>query len=249
MNASGGNSSARAAARIVPLGAEREEVKVRAEAEAAIETLDEGHAAGLPPALTALVPVVPLQLGVQHAQYPFAQVVVVAHAVAQPVRHGQHPLAHRHVRDHVFDEMRRCFCHTLAAAPRAESTALARERDHLILAAAAAVQANQPAREHAAVEKRAQLLLHEAWHSGGAIVELSGGLEEGREVLLDHAVQHTSLGLPALVSTSRRRVRVRAWLGSEHGQRDRGRSPRATSSRDCSRTVRPDDVWRYAVDR
>jgi hypothetical protein len=49
----------------------------------------------------------------------------ISEEAAQPLRHGDHPLPHRHRGNDAVDEMRSCLCHPAAIARRTDTPALA----------------------------------------------------------------------------------------------------------------------------
>ena len=75
---------------------------------------------------------------------------------------------------------------------------LAAERDELVVAAVAAVQAQEAMRQDAAFEKGVELVLHELRQVGADSV--FGLLEESGDVLLHQTVQRGLLGAVALAS-------------------------------------------------
>jgi len=129
-----------------------------------------------------------------HAEHRARECVIPRQQIAQPVRHAQHPLAHGHLRKHLVDQARGALGHAPAATARAEAPTLARERHQPLEHAVGAAQAREPVDQHAARQEVAELLLHECGQRGAACVT-PGGLEEGFEMLVDHAVQHGVLGV------------------------------------------------------
>ena len=75
---------------------------------------------------------------------------------------------------------------------------LARERHQPLEGALGAPQAREAVRQDPARQEVPELLLHECGQRGTVRVA-SGRLEEGVEVLIDHAVQHRVLGVAGLV--------------------------------------------------
>src|SRR5262249_43047056 len=62
-------------------------------------------------------------------QYGATEGVVERQALAQPERHGEHPLTQGRPRQHGVDEVRRLFGHPPSAATRTDRPGLAREGD------------------------------------------------------------------------------------------------------------------------
>ena len=115
----------------------------------------------------------------------------------QPSLANPHPLAHRHMGDDVVDQMRGALRHAPRPARGAESSALAAERDELVVAAIGAAQAQETVRQDAALKEGVELVLDELRQAGAG-----GGLDLGKEglgVLLHQAVQRALFGAVALV--------------------------------------------------
>jgi hypothetical protein len=109
----------------------------------------------------------------------------------------QNPLAHRHVRDELVDQVRRRLHHAPGPARRAEPAPLAAERDQLVVAAATTAQAQEAVGQDAAFEEDVELVLDELRQVGtGSVFGLG---EEGRGVLLHQAVQRGLFRAVALV--------------------------------------------------
>ncbi len=89
---------------------------------------------------------------------------------AQRDRQRQHPLAHRHMRDDVFDQVRGGLRHAPRAARGAEPPALAAEGDELVVAAVGAAQAQETVRQDAA--DQLIVLVLEIFPRGGAYRDL-----------------------------------------------------------------------------
>jgi hypothetical protein len=108
---------------------EHERVHVDVELEAAPEALDHRHRAGL-----ALDPVRPRGARVEgeqpadiHAQHRAAQDVIPRQSVAQAIGQRQHPLAHRHPREYLVDEIGGAFGHPSSPPTRTEAAPLTGE--------------------------------------------------------------------------------------------------------------------------
>ena len=102
-------------------------------------------------------------------------------------RERQHPLPHRHVRDHVAREVRGNLRHAPATAGRAEPAPLARERDQVVQRATWAAHAPEAVREVAARDRGTQLAL-DVGRQGPASVCVDEAREEGLEVLAEHTM-------------------------------------------------------------
>jgi hypothetical protein len=125
-----------------------------------------------------------------------AQRRVVGERVAQPMRQGQHPLAHRQVAEDAVGQVRGEHRHAPAAAGGANPPPPAGEGDQDLARAAAAAEAGEAAGHDAAAQKGAQLALDEA-RQPRAAAALTGLGEKGLEVLAHHALQNAALGVAA----------------------------------------------------
>ena len=114
--------------------------------------------------------------------------------IPESVRHAQHPLAHRHARQHVVDEAGRALRHAPAPAARAEATPFARERDEAFERALAAPQPGKAPLQYAAREKIPELLFDER-RQPRPVGVVGRRVEEGFEVLVDHTIQDAVLGV------------------------------------------------------
>jgi len=79
-------------------------------------------------------------------------------------------------------------------AARAEASPLAGERHEPLERAVGAPQAREAVRQHPAGQEVAELVFHEL-RQRWAVRVAPGRVEEGLEVLVDHAVQHRVLGI------------------------------------------------------
>ena len=118
------------------------------------------------------------------------QISIAMQEVAQPLRHCQHPLAHRQWRQDVIGEMGRRRHHAPAVARGADPATLAREGDQEVVAALSAAGAGDAMGKDAAVEVAAELPLHLFRHRPLVIVTVAALGEPGLEVLLDAAIEH-----------------------------------------------------------
>jgi len=78
------------------------------------------------------------------------------------VRHGEHPLAHRHPRQDCVDEVRRLLGHAAPAAARTDRAGFAREWEEAFEATRVAPHPGEAPLELAAAEEVAELALDEA---------------------------------------------------------------------------------------
>ncbi len=182
---------------------EAENVVVDVQLQSAPEALHGGHGAALPVS-DAGVPgaaAVPTEHHAdEHAEHGAAEDVVERQAVAEPVRHGKHPLADRDERQHRLDEVCCLLGHPPAAAARADGPGLTGERDQALERAVVAPHATEAPPEIAAAQDVAELALDEARHAGA----VGGGgrlVEEAREVRPHDLVEHRPCGRPWLVDS------------------------------------------------
>ena len=77
------------------------------------------------------------------------------------------------MRDDVVDQVRRCLRHAASPTRRAKASALAREGDQFVVAAVAAVQAQEAVGQDAALQEGVELVLHKLRQIG-----TSGGLSQ-----------------------------------------------------------------------
>jgi hypothetical protein len=156
-----------------------------------------------------------------------AESLVVAQEHAQPPRQRADPLADRHLGDDLSGEMQRGVRHAAAEARRAESSALAAERDEPlepewtestkwtesreVYGAKRSEAASLAPDAHAAMleQAAAQVLLDLAHHEGRQSASRLGALLELAPVRRDRAVEHRLLGTMTLVRAET--SRVAAW--------------------------------------
>jgi hypothetical protein len=116
---------------------------VDVELEAAAEALDHRHRAG-PAALDAVRPRGARVEGEEragiHAQHRAAQGVIPRQAVAQAIRQRQDPLAYRHPRQHLVDEIGGTLRHAPPSTARAEAAPPAGEGQEALEGAVGAPQ-------------------------------------------------------------------------------------------------------------
>jgi hypothetical protein len=98
----------------------------------------------------------------KRAQYLAREDGVPGTAVPERIRQRQHPLAHRDLWNDVIDETGGGIGHSPSTTRGTEPSALTRECDQTIVAAAIAVYPDESSCEHAAVEVSTQLSLDES---------------------------------------------------------------------------------------
>ena len=97
------------------------------------------------------------------------------------MRQAENPLAHRHDRKHVVDQVRRAFGHAPTATTGAHCATLARERHQAIASTSRAAEPREPARQDAAAQEPLEFVLDEARQA--AVVAAHGFGPETLEVL------------------------------------------------------------------
>ncbi len=132
----------------------------------------------------------------KHAQYLAREPRVPGTPVPERIRQRQHPLADRDFRYDAVDETGGGIGHSAPATRGAEPSALTRECDQTIVAAAIAVYPDETSGEQAAVEVGTQLALYEP-RDGCTL--LTSPVEERLELLPDDFVEQRLLRLVALV--------------------------------------------------
>jgi hypothetical protein len=138
----------------------------------------------------------------EHAQHGTAERVVERQAVAQAVRHGEHPLAHGDEGQHGLDEVRRLLGHAAAATARADGPGFTGEWHEPLEPARVAAHAGKTPAEHATPEELPELALDEARHPGA--VGRGGRLrEKAFEVRAHDVVEDRPRRRPWLVDPRR----------------------------------------------
>jgi hypothetical protein len=170
----------------------------------------------------------------EHAEHSATQLVVPREQVAQALREGEHPLAHRDRWKNCVYQMRGALDHAPTVAARTDPASLARQGHKSVVRAALTAKTRKAAREHAATEEATHAALDECGQRRAAGARRHV-LEEGLEVVAQHAVQHRGLGVTRLVAggirwrhnaTTDRMGRERICSGRwQHAARPR--SPRA----------------------
>ena len=121
----------------------------------------------------------------------------------QPLRERHDPLAHRHLWDHLLDQVRGARGHAPGGAGRAYPAALAGEGDHKIVAAVAAAGAGEAAGQDPALEIAAQLALDVARDWSTIWIGVPATRQPGLEVLLHQPVERAALGSAAAIDPRR----------------------------------------------
>jgi len=129
-----------------------------------------------------------------HVQHRAAQPVIPRHPVAQPIRYRQHPLPHRHPRQHLIHQMRGPLRHPPPAAARTEAAAFTRNRHQLLARAALALKARHAGLVHPAPQQLPELALDEL-RQARAVAGLRHRAQEGLQVFGDHLMEHGVLGV------------------------------------------------------
>ena len=143
-----------------------------------------------------------------HAQHRAAQGVIPRQSVAQAIRQRQDPLAYRHPRQHLVDEIGGPLRHAPPPTARTEATPLAGEGQEALERAVGAPQPREAVGEHAAREELAELLLDEPGQAA-AVAAVRDFSEEGLQVLPNDGVEH---GVPGVAGWIRA-VRMGHALG------------------------------------
>ena len=141
-----------------------------------------------------------------------AELVIPGKEVAQSVRQAEDPLAHRHRRKDVVDQVCGVRRHAAAAAARTEAPSFAGERHEPLERAVVAPNPRKAARERAAGQELAELALDEPRQTVPVAV-IAGLAEERFQILADDAMEDRALcvsGLIARGAHERRASEVRA---------------------------------------
>ena len=103
-----------------------------------------------------------------HAQHRAAQGVIPGQSVAQAIRQREHPLAHRHPRQHLVDETGGAFGHPPPPTTRTEAASLAGEGHEALEGAVGAPKPREAVGQHSTRKELAELLLDEAGQAAAA---------------------------------------------------------------------------------
>ena len=127
-----------------------------------------------------------------------AEGVIPGQSVAEAVRQAEHPLPHRHPREHVVDEMPGPLGHAPPATARTKRAPMTRKRYQPVEPTPRAPEPREAPAERATSQKVTKLVLHE----GGETLPIAevGRLRQKRlEVFAHHLVQDARGGLPRVV--------------------------------------------------
>ena len=130
--------------------------------------------------------------GEQHAgkdaQDCAAQGVIPGQAVAEAIRERQDPLAHRHPRQHLVNEVSGAFGHPSSSTTRTEATPLTGEGQEALEGAVGAPKPREAMGQYSARKELAEFLLDEAGQTV-SVAALGDFLNEGFEVLTNDGVE------------------------------------------------------------
>ena len=171
-----------------PVQEQRMEVDV--ELKSAPEALDHRHGAAPPIARASAARLLPIETedGTHRdAENRAAELVIPGTEVAQSARQAEDPLAHRHRRKDVVDQVCGVRRHAAAAAARTEAPSFAGERHEPLERAVVAPNPRKAARERAAGQELAELALDEPRQTVPVAV-IVGLAEERFQILADDAM-------------------------------------------------------------
>ena len=139
-------------------------MEVDIEVQAAPESLDHRHAAGVAIAKAPATCASSLERQ-QNArvdrEYGATELVVPRQEIAEAMGQAQHPLSYRHMRQDAVHETRGAFGHAPAPAARAEAAPLAGKGHEPLESTVPTAEPGKAMRQHAAREEISELLLHE----------------------------------------------------------------------------------------
>jgi len=195
---------------------QHERVHMKIQIEAPPKSLDHGHRTAATVRDAAVT-----RTGAQEAEHradeqgddPAAYVVIPRQLVPHAVGQTQDPLPHRHVGEHVIEQVGSSLSHSATATTWTQGSALAGKRGQPIEATVPAAKPREPTGKPATLQKTPKLLLHEA---GQAFpVAQAGGLRaKGLEMILHDLVERN---LP--------------WISRFVGRRGRGHARSAGARR------------------
>ena len=154
-------------------------------------------------------------------------------------REREHPLPHRHGRQHSIDQMRSNIGHAPAGTTRARRARLAGEGHEQVVAARVAVSAHESVGQDAAAQVAAKLLLHVARQRG--LVSLAGVGEERLEMVAHDGVEHRFGGTPWTVGGGERGHGVPCFRRSCASERSK--SFRAPAGRRDQESLTDGGAW------
>src|SRR5438552_318913 len=128
-----------------------------------------------------------------------AELVIPGKEVAQSARQAEDPLAHRHRRKDVVDQLCGVRRHAAAAAARTEAPSFAGERHEPLERAVVAPNPRKAARERAAGQELAELALDEPRQTVPVAV-IVGLAEERFQILADDAMEDRALCVSGLIA-------------------------------------------------
>jgi hypothetical protein len=145
--------------------------------------------------------------------------VIPRQSVARAIRQRQDPLAHRHPREHLFDEIGGAFGHPPPPTARTEAASFAGEGHEALERAVGTPKPREALGQYPAAQEVAKLLLDEPWQAAAVLVRHRP--QEGLQVFANDGVEHGALGVTGPVD--------RALAGHGPGG---VRAPAATMLRD-----------------
>ena len=119
---------------------------------------------------------------------------ILGQAVAQAIGQGEHPLAHRHLRQEVVNEGGGVLRHSPPSPARAEAATLAREGHEPLERTGRTSQPREAYGEDPAAEEVTELVLDKG-RQAVAVSAIRGGAQEGLPVLTNDGVEHGVLGV------------------------------------------------------
>lgn len=124
--------------------------------------------------------------------------MIPGQSIAEAVRQRQHPLAHRHPREHFVDEVGGAFSHPSPPTTRTKAAPLAGEGQEALEGAVGAAQPREAVGQGPAREELAELLLNEAGQPV-AVAPVGGLPQEGLQMFADDGVEDGVLGVARLI--------------------------------------------------
>ena len=129
-----------------------------------------------------------------HPQHRAAQPVIPRQLVAQPIRHRQHPLPHRHTRQHRVHQMGGPLRHPPAPAAGTPGTPFTRKWYQVLARPSLALKGRHARLEHVAQQELPKLALDEL-RQAGSFARFRHRAQERLQMLSDHPVEHGVLGV------------------------------------------------------
>lgn len=125
----------------------------------------------------------------EHPDHCSAERMIPREQIPNPMRKGEHPLAHGDKREDVIHQMRRALGHSPAAAAWTEGPSLTREGDQTIETAAGTLKTGEPPGEPPAAQKSLELLLDERGQAV-ALPSARGVGAKGMVVIAHDLIEH-----------------------------------------------------------